>query len=198
MSGGERQPLRIDAARNIRHILSVGRAVLRKNPKASVAEIAKGADVGIATIYRRFPTRDDLVRGVFIEIFETELAPAMAIAEKEENPRQGMIIAFEACLKVSVVEGVPYGRGMTMELADMFLGPVSRMIRRGQEEGLFRADLDPEADALRVLLMLVSVLPSMARGTDGWRRYLMLMMDALSMTPTGPLPPAVPITDPWG
>ena len=86
---------------------------------------------------------------------------------------------------------------MTLEIAQSFLGPVSQLIRRGQQEGLIRADLDPEKDTLRLLLMLLSVLPTFSQGSEGWNRYLRLVMDSLLQTPTVPLPPAEAVVDPF-
>ena len=39
-------------------------AVLPRNPGAAMAEIAEKAGVGRATLYRHFPTRDDLIRAL--------------------------------------------------------------------------------------------------------------------------------------
>ncbi|MEJ8662101.1 MULTISPECIES: helix-turn-helix domain-containing protein [Streptomyces] len=191
-----KQPtLRRDASRNARRILDAGRAVLRENPQASADDIARAAGLGIATLYRRFPTRDDLVRGVIWDIFATDIAPALTKAEGEADPRTGLRIAFEAAMRTAAEERIAYPVGMTLEMAQSFLGPASRLIRRGQEQGFLRPDLDPENDTLRLLLMLLSVLPTFSRHSEGWNRYLELVMEALTLTPTEPLPPAEAIVD---
>jgi AcrR family transcriptional regulator len=189
--------LRSDAARNIRRILDAGRATLRRNPQASVEEIARAAGLGVATVYRRFPTREELVRGVLEDIYTTSIAPALKDAENEEDPRSGVLLAFSAALHTASHEGVPIAAGMTMEIARSFIDPVSRLIRCAQQKGLMRADLDPEADTLRLLIMLLGVLPTLSPVSDGWNRYLRLVMDSLSLTPTEPLPPAEAVVDPF-
>ena len=53
--------LRSDAARNLARIVDAARDVFaERGYDASVSEVAERAGVGTATIYRRFPTKDDL------------------------------------------------------------------------------------------------------------------------------------------
>lgn len=55
-------PLRADAARNRERILDAAEAVfIERGADASLDEVAKRAGVGIGTLYRRFPTREDLL-----------------------------------------------------------------------------------------------------------------------------------------
>ena len=54
--------LRADAQRNLERILAAARVVFTEDGlEASVADVAERAGVGTATIFRRFPTKDDLV-----------------------------------------------------------------------------------------------------------------------------------------
>jgi len=58
------------------------------------------------------------------------------------------------------------------------------------------------ADLPRLIAMLHSVLWTMESGSDGWRRYVALMLDAISAEDQRPLPPAstlrfAPETDSW-
>jgi AcrR family transcriptional regulator len=197
ISGTERQTLRADAARNARRILDAAHVVLKGNPQASSEDIARAAGLGVATLYRRFPTREDLIQGILWDIFERDIAPALARAEQETDPREGVRISFEAALSAAVRLGTPFPAGMTLEMAQAFVGPVSQMIFRSQQQGLIRADLDPEKDTLRLLLMLLSVVPTFSPSSKGWNRYLRLVMDSLAVTPTEPLPPTEASVDPF-
>jgi hypothetical protein len=51
-----------------------------------------------------------------------------------------------------------------------------------------RADLTP-ADLPRMIAMLHTVLWTMDSGDDGWRRYVVLMLDAISLDHRRSLPP---------
>ncbi|WP_062210640.1 TetR/AcrR family transcriptional regulator [Streptomyces sp. NBRC 109706] len=70
--GGPRSaPLRVDAQRNLRHVLSAARAVFgEQGYGAPMEEVARRARVGVGTVYRRFPNKEALVR--FIAAEETQ------------------------------------------------------------------------------------------------------------------------------
>jgi AcrR family transcriptional regulator len=196
-SSRERPPLRGDAARNAQRLIVAGRALLRENPQASAEDIARAAGVGTITLYRRFGTRDNLVRAIFLEMFETEIAPVLARAEQHADPREGVRIALEGALRTASDHGVPFSAGMSLELADSFVRPVARIVRRGQKQGVMRSDLSAENDTLRLLLMLMSVVPTFRPKSRGWNRYILLVMDSLTATPANRLPRAEPVTDPF-
>ena len=63
----ERRPHRADAARNFDAILAAGRkAFAAGGTEVSLDEIARHAGVGVATLYRNFPSREDLVEAVYV------------------------------------------------------------------------------------------------------------------------------------
>jgi AcrR family transcriptional regulator len=81
---------RADAQRNRERILEVAKQVFtRRGAEASMDEIARRAKIGPGTLYRHFPTRDDLLAAVYIsEVeklaeaqrqFSAELAPLEAL-----------------------------------------------------------------------------------------------------------------------
>src|SRR5690349_17073642 len=58
--------MRADARRNEEALLEAAKVVFdRSGVDAPIREIASQAGVGLATLYRRFPTRADLVAAVF-------------------------------------------------------------------------------------------------------------------------------------
>ena len=86
-SAGASRPIRADARRNRDAILQAARAVFAKNGVlAPLDGIALQAGVGNATLYRNFPTRDDLLAAVM----EVNLDEALSEAEtlcREQSPR---------------------------------------------------------------------------------------------------------------
>ncbi|SOD62435.1 transcriptional regulator, TetR family [Streptomyces zhaozhouensis] len=61
-------PLRVDAQRNLRHVLSAARAVFgEQGYGAPMEEVARRARVGVGTVYRRFPNKEALVRHIAAE-----------------------------------------------------------------------------------------------------------------------------------
>jgi hypothetical protein len=66
------------------------------------------------------------------------------------------------------------------------------LTRRAQDAGLVRPDVVAD-DLPRINAMLNSVLWTMDPSSDGWRRYVALILDALTTTKPRRLPPAVPL-----
>src|SRR3954466_9690803 len=77
--------LRVVAGRNRVRVVDAAREVFAKQGlDASTNEIARRAGVGVATLFRRFPTRDDLVGAVFADKMAAYLAAAEeALAEPD-------------------------------------------------------------------------------------------------------------------
>lgn len=87
------QGLRADAAHNRERILAVARELLaERGADVPMDEIARRAGVGIATLYRRFPTRESLVQAGMFDIMEGFGA---AITEaKEAEDAAGAFVAL--------------------------------------------------------------------------------------------------------
>jgi len=66
------RPMRADARRNYDKLIAAGReAFTEEGSSASLEEIARRAGVGIGTLYRHFPSRQDLLEAVYVEEVET-------------------------------------------------------------------------------------------------------------------------------
>ena len=80
-------PRRADAARNARAVLEAAAAVfVEAGVDAPVRQIAARADVGIATIYRHFPTRLDLIVAVYRHQVEACAAAAPELLASAGSP----------------------------------------------------------------------------------------------------------------
>jgi AcrR family transcriptional regulator len=177
--------LRADAARNFQRIVDAAdRVFSRRGSNGSFEEIAAEAHLGMATVYRRFPTRQALVKAVLDQHFSEVMLPELERAQREPNPRTALVQALEAGVKFASREQAMLATAaniglMTMDLAYKFFEPVSELIRRGQSTGAFRADLVAE-DTPRLILMIAGTLPSFVPGSEGWRRYLDILVDGLA------------------
>ncbi|MFF8790002.1 TetR/AcrR family transcriptional regulator [Streptomyces sp. NPDC015125] len=64
-TGGRSTPLRVDAQRNLEHVLRAAREVFGElGYGAPMEDVARRARVGVGTVYRRFPSKDVLVRRI--------------------------------------------------------------------------------------------------------------------------------------
>src|ERR1700733_13464998 len=87
----ESRPLRRDAERNRVRILEAARAVFsERGLSGSYDDIADAAGVGVGTVYRRFPDREELIDALF-ESRVKEVAEAARSAAENPDPWQGLV-----------------------------------------------------------------------------------------------------------
>jgi AcrR family transcriptional regulator len=190
--------LRADAARNSARIARAAREVFAETgPDATLDDIARRADVGIATLYRRFPNKEELLRAALEQGIGEQLSPAIEQALSDDDPKRGLVTLMEATLSMVARERNTFAAAhnsgaLTAEVTAPFLDSVTLLTHRGQQAGLIRADLVPD-DIHVIMGMLASLLACMDSEGDGWRRYVALMLDALSPVGASPLPAADPM-----
>jgi AcrR family transcriptional regulator len=194
------RPLRADAARNAERILRAARqAYAELGPDAPMDLIASRAAVGERTIYRRFPTKGELARAVIDQAVAETLSPEIDRALRSRNPLRGLANLVEAAIALGAREHhVLTAARQAGSLTDVSVHldeALYVLTRRAQHAGLVRADLVAD-DLPRMVAMLFSVLGTMDPASDGWRRYVALMIDAISTSNPSRLPRAVPIQYP--
>jgi AcrR family transcriptional regulator len=191
----EERVLRADAQRNLTRILEAARAVFAEHGSdASVAEIAERAGVGTATIFRRFPTKEDLLAAVVRHRVE-ELVAVAREASEAEDPGQGlrrfMLTAADAYIHDRCFCEARSTRAFNHDevrgLVDELLGYVETILSRAKEAGEVRDDVS--ALDIPVLLMAVArVGLDLEPAVPGaWHRYLDLVIDGLRPCAARPL-----------
>ena len=84
---GKATSLRVDAQRNLRHVLNAARDVFgEQGYGAPMEEVARRARVGVGTVYRRFPNKEALVRYIAEEETQRLTARAREALELDEEP----------------------------------------------------------------------------------------------------------------
>ncbi|MGW6419373.1 TetR/AcrR family transcriptional regulator [Streptomyces sp. NPDC055055] len=95
-------PLRVDAQRNLEHVLRAAREVFGElGYGAPMEDVARRARVGVGTVYRRFPSKDVLVRRIAEEETSRLTEQARAALGQEEEPWS----ALSRFLRTSVASG---------------------------------------------------------------------------------------------
>ena len=156
---------RADAQRNRERILEVAKeAFTRSGANTSLDDIAKQAGVGAGTLYRHFPTRDELLEAVY----RTEVEK-LAAAERKFAETLPPIEALRAWLLL-FVDYIATKQIIAPALNTLAGGPsklfeasyaqvweaIRALVRRAMKSGDIRKDLDP-IDLLRALVGVASV-----------------------------------------
>lgn len=193
--------LRADAERNRQRIIEAARAVFaERGLDAPLDAIAARAGVGQATLYRRFPRREDLVVACFAPKL-AEYAAAVEDALRAPDAWAGFCAFVERICGMQAADpGVqdvltttfPTARAVEAQRAHAF-EQLTELIRRAQAQGALRPDFVPE-DVVLLLMANAGVVQVMrAAAPDAWQRFVGLMLDGLRAECAHPLsPPPTP------
>jgi AcrR family transcriptional regulator len=192
------KPLRKDAERNRRRILDAAAELFAERGLAvTLNDIAHHADVGVGTVYRRFPDKDLLIDA----LFEERVQEMLDRAEESlacEDAWQGLVSFLEGSLELQARDrglkqlllGTPQGCAKVGGVRERIFPIVSSLLVRAREEGRVRADVEP-GDLAVAQMMLGAVLDySRDVRPELWRRYLHVLLRGLSADPAaaGALP----------
>ncbi len=181
LSTTARKP-RTDALRNRGRILDVAKAAFtRHGANASLDEIAKQAGVGAGTLYRHFPSRDELIEGVYRNEVEKLAAAAPRFAETMsplEALRAWMLLLVDYIAAKHIIapalNSVVGGPSRLYEGSHtMIHGAIDALVRRAKKSGDLRRDLDA-FDLLRALIGVSHV----GSGAD-WQQSARRLVDIL-------------------
>jgi AcrR family transcriptional regulator len=141
---------RSDAARNHEALVRAATAAMhREGPHVSMATIAADAGVGIGTLYRHFPTREDLFNSLTHRSFEQVLSNVRA-AESGGTTASDVLRRFiEAAiaqrneLVLPLHGGLPVTVPETLAVRDQVHRALQRIIERGRTDGTISQDVTP-------------------------------------------------------
>jgi AcrR family transcriptional regulator len=189
------RPLRADAARNAERILRAAREIYGEfGPDAPIEAIARRAGVAERTLYRRFPTKAELIRAALDQCIAEDLTPTIEAVRGADDPLHGLAQLIDAAISLGAREhnlltAARRAGSLTPDISTSLYEALDELAHRGQQAGVVRADLVAD-DLPRLIAMLHSVLWTMDSNSDGWRRYVALILDAISVDDRRPLPPA--------
>jgi AcrR family transcriptional regulator len=100
--------MRADARRNLTQLLEAGRdLVAERGPGVALEEVAQRAGVGIATLYRRFPDRTALLRGIVLDALARTREAAERAAEENTDAFEALSAYLRAALELRVSAVIP-------------------------------------------------------------------------------------------
>lgn len=189
------RPLRRDAERNRDRIVEAARTAFAADGiDVSVEEIARRAGVGMGTLYRRFPTKGDLIDAVLEDAF-SEICRAAEDALELEDGWLGFTTFLDRVFELhvrnrgikDVIASGQHDRRRLEALRAQLRPLVAELITRAQEQGTLRPDF--VAEDMPILIWTggrVAELTS-AVSPELWRRYLGFMLDGLRTGAATPL-----------
>ncbi|MFD1662677.1 TetR/AcrR family transcriptional regulator [Streptomyces caeni] len=134
--GARTAPLRVDAQRNLEHVLRAAREVFGElGYGAPMEDVARRARVGVGTVYRRFPSKDVLVRRIAEEETARLTDQARAALGQEHEPWS----ALSRFLRTSVASGA--GRLLPPQVLRV------GVVEEDSEEDAERSDAVPAEEA---------------------------------------------------
>ena len=185
---------RAEAQRNDGRILDAARAVFLADPEAPIAKVAVHAGVGVSALYRRYPSKEHLLRALAEDGLNRYIADLETALASQDAPWD----TYTACLE-RVVDG--QSQALAQRLAGKFTPTpeltalakragrlAETLFQRVRRAGELRDDIS-EADVTLLLEMIAFIeLPGADGGAALRRRYLALFLQALHAPTEAPLP----------
>jgi AcrR family transcriptional regulator len=184
--------LRQDAARNRDRIITAACEVFAEHGvEAGVEEIARRAGVGVGTLYRRFPTKDHLLRQIAEDLLRHLLDAARAELGAADGGGLERTMRHSAALQAGKRGYMMrvYDAAIPADLRDAFRDALAELLGEAQRAGTIRPDVTAP-DVIMTLWSLRGVIDMTAAvSPDAVQRHLDLIMAALR-------PGAAPLTHP--
>ncbi|MGW1056488.1 TetR/AcrR family transcriptional regulator [Micromonospora rubida] len=188
---------RAQAARNDAVILEAARAVFLDDPKAPIAAVADRAGVGISALYRRYASKEDLLRRLCHDGLRRYVAE-VEVAVADPDGWRGLVGFLERVVDADV-------HSLTVHLAGTF-APTPEMgqdaarsgeltaalVVRAQAAGRLRADVVVQDVGLLLEGCAAIRVPDPARTRQLRRRHLAVLLAGLSAAGGGPELPGPP------
>ncbi|HEX4035517.1 MAG TPA: helix-turn-helix domain-containing protein [Solirubrobacteraceae bacterium] len=177
------RPKRADALRNYERLIAAAREAFAEDGTAtSLEEIARRAGVGIGTLYRNFPSRQELLEAVYVEEVESLCRSADDLAELP--PWEALsawlhrFVAYMATKQALAQELLAYFE----RDSDLFKGcrrafydAGEPLMLRAQEAGVVRTDTDFD----EVIQMVAGITKMPSASPEQIGRVLDMALDGL-------------------
>lgn len=143
--------MRADALRNRERLVEVAQSAFANNGiETSLEEIARQAGVGIGTLYRRFPRREDLIAAVLAERYLKLTECALVLAEQRQDADAALAewlalliehMAIYRGLSLAVKEAIHDQSTALGQTCKEMMDAATELLQKGQRSGAFRSDV---------------------------------------------------------
>ena len=193
---GQEPGLRADARLNRERVIQAAREVFAEQGlDASTNEIARRAGVGVATLFRRFPTRDDLVAATFADKMRAYV-DAIDDALADPDPWHGFCAYIERVCRMQADDRgfadvltltFPTAKAFERERTQTMAG-LTELLGRAQAAGRLRTDFVHQDVPLILMANAGVVAATRDTAPDAWRRVVGYLIQSFAADAAHPLP----------
>jgi len=177
------RPLRADAARNRERVLQVAwETFAAEGLSVPIDEIARRAGVGTGTVYRHFPSKDDLVRAIIADRLQQVIDEGHALLQSGD-PGEALFsflrsVVFEWGVTDLGLKAAVDGSDVKVRIKgvrDGFLGILDELLCAAQQAGTARTDIN----ARHVKTLVVGCQAMHAHDNKASKQAIEVVFDAL-------------------
>ena len=178
--------LRADAARNRERLIAAALGLFSAGDgTVSLEGVAQAAGVGIATLYRHFPTREALVEAVYRSELDALAADAGPLLDAHVAfdalrmwmDRYARFVGAKRAMYDALRIALTAQTSTVPETRARIRATVAKFLSAGALDGTIRADVEP--DDVTVSLAGIVLATAISTDQDQLRRLLKLLMDGL-------------------
>ncbi|PQD99427.1 TetR family transcriptional regulator [Streptosporangium roseum DSM] [Mycolicibacterium parafortuitum] len=193
------RPTRADATRNRALLLAAAEAEFaERGPSASVADIARRAGVAKGTLFRHFPTKEDLIAAIVCGHIAVLADAARQLADAPDPGAallEFLTIAADQRQRhdLTFLQSASAGDPRVAEAGDALHTNLETLVERARQAGAIRADVT-EADIFLMMCAPIHIVENLAAPSPLlWQRYLAIIFDGLRPDGAHPLPQPAPV-----
>ncbi|CAN5566715.1 TetR/AcrR family transcriptional regulator [soil metagenome] len=183
--------LRKDAERNRRRIIEAARDLCAtRGLEATLNEVAHHANLGVGTVYRRFPTKEALFEAIFLDGIDQLVALAETALEAEDSWEGFAWFMWSMCELTATDRGlreIAFSKahcGGRVDAGRTLLAPrISKLVDRAKRDGYLRPEIS-STDVPVCGLMTGAVSEYSGEvSTELWRRYVSILLQGMRCQP---------------
>jgi AcrR family transcriptional regulator len=190
------KPQRADARRNREAVLAAAKGLFAdQGLDAQIPDVAKAAKLGVGTVYRHFPTKQDLIAALAAEHFERLAQKARECLEMADA-WEGICDFIRFSTQIQADDRglceVTGSRPDLMDTAALATGLpelCDRLVKRAQRSGKLRRDLAWEDIPMIACSLGRSTYATVGPARGRWPRLVEIVLDGLRAPGSGKLPP---------
>jgi AcrR family transcriptional regulator len=188
MTDGTYGTQRKAAARNRVAIIEAAHELFAQNPLVPLSEVAKRAGVGAGTLYRHFPTREDLILAAYQHDIERLTTTADDVLARHSSAKAAFVEWFETLagyIRIKHGLGDALHSAAAQDLIDASWGPTSAAVKKLADACVAEGTIAPGHDPADII-MLMSFLWRVANTGEGaaqGRRLIATVFSGLQAPP---------------